>query len=89
MHALVVTVTIHEAQAAQAMLQDQVIPQVSQAPGFVNGYWTRKDDRGSSMIVFESEEAAQSAAEHTQSGGRASDAVSFDDVEVREVVGQA
>ena len=32
-------------------------------PGFVAGYWTRHESRGVGMIVFESEEAAQQAAE--------------------------
>jgi hypothetical protein len=34
MHAVVVRVTISEEGAAMAALRDQVVPQVSQAPGF-------------------------------------------------------
>ena len=34
------------------------VPGVSQAPGFVAGYWTRKDDSGVGMVIFESEDAA-------------------------------
>jgi hypothetical protein len=34
---------------------------VSQAPGFVAGYWTRKDDTGLSMTLWESEDAANQA----------------------------
>ena len=89
MHAVVTNVTVHEEEAAQAMLRDEVVPRISQAPGFVNGYWTRKDDRGTSIALFESEEAAQAVAERMQSVGQASDAVSIDSVEVREVVAQA
>ncbi len=88
MHAVVVSVTINDAEAAEVMLQEQVVPQVKQAPGLVNAYWARSDEgRGGSMIVFESEEAARRAAEQLQSGPPASsDAVTMDSVEVREVV---
>lgn len=37
MHAVVVKVTLQDREAAEAELHDQVIPQVSQAPGFVAG----------------------------------------------------
>jgi hypothetical protein len=70
-------------------LRDDVVPAVSQAPGFVAGYWTRKEgsDQGLSMVVFESEDAANAAAERIPS--MAPDAVNVDDVEVREVVASA
>jgi hypothetical protein len=41
MHAVVVKVTVNEAEVALSVLRDQVVPRVSQAPGFVTGYWTR------------------------------------------------
>ena len=65
MHAVVVKVNIGDPETAQQGLRDQVIPRVSQAPGFVAGYWTRSDDghNGVSMIVFDSEEGARRAAE--------------------------
>ena len=63
------------------------IPRVSQAPGFVAGYWTRKDNKGVSMIVFDSEDAAQAASEQIPSG--MPDSVTLDDIEVREVVANA
>ena len=89
MHAVVVSVTINDQEAAEKMLRDEVVPRVKDAPGLVNAYWARSDDggRGGSMIVFESEEAARAAAEQIQSGPPAnSDAVTMDSVEVREVV---
>jgi hypothetical protein len=58
MHAVVVKVTISNREAAESALRGQLVPRVSQAPGFVTGYWTRKDNTGLSMVVFESEEAA-------------------------------
>ena len=87
MHAVVVKVTINEVDAATTALQEEVVPRASQAPGFVAGYWTRKDNAGLSMIVFESEDAARSVSEQIPSG--MPDAVTLDEVEVREVVAHA
>ena len=89
MHAVVVRVTISDEGDAERALRENVVPSVSQAPGFVAGYWTRKDgsDQGISMTVFESEEAANGAAERVRS--MAPEAVTVDDVEVREVVASA
>jgi heme-degrading monooxygenase HmoA len=89
MHAVVVRVTINDREAATQELRDDVVPAVSQAPGFVAGYWTRKEgsDQGLSMAVFESEDAANGMAERVRS--IAPEAVNVDDVEVREVVASA
>jgi hypothetical protein len=87
MHAVVVNVTVHDREAATASLNDQVVPRVSGAPGFVAGYWVGlPGGKGTSTIVFESEEAASAAAEQLQPPG---DFVSFDSVEVGEVVASA
>ena len=87
MHAVVVRVTISEEGAALAALRDEVVPQVSQAPGFVAGYWTRKDNTGLSMMVFESEDAAQAVSERIP--GTVPEGVTLESVEVREVVANA
>jgi hypothetical protein len=87
MHAVVVTVTVNDREAATNQLRDNVVPGVSQAPGFVAGYWTRKDDSGLSMVVFESEDAAKTMSERVPS--LVSDAVTIKDIEVREVVAHA
>jgi hypothetical protein len=87
MHAVVTTVTISDHEAAEGHLRENVVPEVSQAPGFVAGYWTRKDDSGVAMVVFESEDAAQAMSERVQSMAR--DVVTLDTVEVREVVAHA
>ena len=87
MHAVVVKVTINDLGAANDALREQVVPRVSQAPGFVAGYWTRKDDTGLSMVVFESEDAAQAASEQIPNG--IPDSVNLEDIEVREVVANA
>jgi hypothetical protein len=43
-HAVVTHVTITgDEGAAESQLREQVVPAVSQAPGFVAGYWARKE----------------------------------------------
>ena len=63
MHAVVVRLTVNDREAATSHLREQVVPGVSQAPGFVAGYWTRKDGTGLAFVVFESEEAAKTMSE--------------------------
>jgi hypothetical protein len=87
MHAVVVKVTLQDREAAEAELHEKVIPQVSQAPGFVAGYWTGKDNTGLSMILFESEDAATGASEMIPA--TVPETVTLEGVEVREVVGHA
>ena len=84
MHAVVTRVTINDQEAAESHLREQVVAGVSQAPGFVAGYWTRKDDTGLAMVVFESEEAATGMSERVPS--MLTDAVTLESTEVREVV---
>ena len=87
MHAVVVTVTVNDGEAATSQLRENIVPDVSQAPGFVAGYWTRADDGGLSMVVFESEDAAKAMSERVPS--LVTDAVTIDNIEVREVVAHA
>ena len=87
MHAVIVRVTLNDVEAATSALHERVVPEVSQAPGFVTGHWTRKDNSGLSMVVFESEEAANSASERLKS--TVPDPVTLESVEVREVVAHA
>jgi hypothetical protein len=86
-HAVVVTVTISDQEVAESHLREQVVPAVSQAPGFVAGYWTRKDGSGLGMVIFESEDAAKAMSERVPS--LAPEEVTVKDVEVREVVAHA
>ena len=88
MHAVVVQVTIKDdTGAAESYLREQVVPGVSQAPGFVAGYWTRQESRGVGMVVFESEDAAQAMGERVPS--MIPDMVTLQEVEVLEVVAHA
>ena len=88
MHAVVVKVTISDHEVATSHLREQVVPGVSQAPGFVAGYWTRKDDSGLGVVIFESEEAAEAMSERVPSMAP-EDVVTVEGVEVREVVAHA
>jgi hypothetical protein len=89
MHAVAVRVSILDLESSRQHLREQVIPRVSQAPGFVAGYWTRSEDaqNGLAMVVFESEEAARTAAENIP--GMIPDTVTLQSIEVREVIEHA
>ena len=89
MHAVVVKVSISDFDGGRKMLEEEVVPRIKQAPGFVAGYWTSAEDNsGLSMMVFESAEAADGAAQFIKSQPE-SDAVTIDSIEVREVVASA
>ena len=88
MHAVVTRVTVNDREAATSHLRENVVPGVSQAPGFVAGYWTRGDDgTGLAMVIFESEEAATNMSERVPS--MLTDSVTLENIEVREVVANA
>lgn len=88
MHAVVTTVRIADREKAEGFLREQVIPRVSQAPGFVAAYWTNiGGDRGASMTVYDSEEAAKQAVE--QLVPPPGEIVTIESMEVGEVVAQA
>ncbi len=87
MHAVVVQVTVHDRGAATRALTKHVVPQVSQARGYVAGYWLgMPSGKGLSIAVFDSQDAARTLAEQVQPPG---DFVTFDSVEVAEVVAHA
>ena len=89
MYAVVVRVKLNDLEGAQEVLTSQVVPQVSAAPGFQAAYWTWDDGRtnGLSMAIFDSEDGARAAADRVAS--MVPDAVSLENVEVREVVASA
>jgi hypothetical protein len=89
MHAVVVRVSISDFESAQKGLEEKVVPRVSQAPGFVAGYWTRSDDKsnGQAMLVFESEDAARAVEERINAD--VPDGVTVESTELREVVASA
>ena len=90
MHAVVSIVTINDETTGTARLRDEIVPQVSSAPGFVAGYWVRlPGGKGASIVAFESEGAAQTMVNMIRERPTVDDAVSLDTIEVGEVVANA
>jgi hypothetical protein len=87
MYAVVVNVSINDPDAALKELQEEVVPRAKQAPGFVTGYWTRKDNTGLSMVIFESEEQAQAMGERLPT--MVPQHVKLESIDVREVAAHA
>ena len=87
MHAVVVSATIKDGEVATANLRENIVPRVREAPGFVAGYWVRLEgsDKGRATIVFESEDAARGVKDNLQPAP----GVTFDSVDVGEVVANA
>ena len=87
MHAVVIPVTFEDRAAAQDEL-DELVSRVSATPGFVAGYWVAlSQDNGTSMIVFETEQAAESLA--TIARGAPAGGVTVGNIEVGEVMAHA
>ena len=88
MHAVVVDVSISDVEQAQGELRERVVPMVSQAPGFVSGVWLEHGEgKGHSVVVFETEEAANAMAEQVRSVAPA--AVTVENASVHQVVAKA
>jgi hypothetical protein len=68
MHALLVAVKVDPAgnEAAMRMLNEQVVPTIKSARGFVAGYWMRDEAAGMgySIAVFDGEQAANDARDN-------------------------
>jgi hypothetical protein len=92
MHAIVVTVAIEpgQAEASQAILNEQVVPRVAAASGFSTGFWTQgaAGTDGLSMVVFDTEDNANAAAEMARNMPLPP-GVTMRGVEVRAVVAHA
>ena len=89
MHAVIVSVTINNPDEARENLRDNIVPRVSQSPGFVAGYWYGDGQtKGASTIIFDSEENAQGFVEmvREQPG---TGAATIDSIDVHEVVANA
>ena len=87
MHALMFKVTIHEREEADRLLHEEFVPGMSQAPGFVAGYWVQVgENQGTSVIVFDSEDAVRRIAEQPPPE---TNAFTLDSFEIGEVVAHA
>ena len=88
MHAVVIRVTLSDDDSGSLEeLRQEIVPRVSQAPGFVTGYWVRLEGekQGTSVVVFDSEEQARSAGEQFQPP----EGVTLESLEIGEVVAKA
>src|SRR5208283_651562 len=84
MYAVLIPVTFNDRPAAMAEL-DGLVPQTSAMPGFVAGYWVSlSQDRGTAMVVFDSEDGAQALAAVAK--GAPAGAVTPGTIEVGEVL---
>lgn len=92
MYAVVTNVSIAAGQfdGAQKALKEQVVPRARQAPGFVKGYWTIRDDsrNGTSMTVFQTKQDAENALAMIRSTPRPP-GVTLNSVEVCQIVADA
>ncbi len=85
MHAMTVEVDVRDPEKGRQRLQEDVIPRLASAPGFIAGYWLApQDGRGCSLVVFVSVGEARAVAEQARQSGI--DEVTIVDVQVREVI---
>ncbi|HLM19007.1 MAG TPA: hypothetical protein VK549_14390 [Acidimicrobiia bacterium] len=88
MYAALATVSISDYEHARRMLHDDVLPTVSDIPGFVAGHWLAPvDGVGMEILIFETEDEARAMAAQMPSGRQVNDYVTVQSVEVREVAG--
>ncbi len=68
MHGVVVRVTVNDGEAPTRYLCEDVVPELSQAPGFVSGHWVRLEggNQGTAILISESDHAAGGVAGQVQ-----------------------
>ena len=93
MHAVIVEVDTSGTEREEGIknLRENVVPGVKQAPGFHSGTWLRprEDQKGFSLVLFDSEENARAAAERLEVGSNPVPGVTVERCEVREVAAHA
>ncbi len=94
MHAVLVEVDTSgqpDPQVGLKHLREQVVPGVSQAPGFQAGYWLRPlgDAKGTSLVLFDTAENAEAASRGASVGSSPMPGVTVVRSEVREVAASA
>lgn len=87
MHATVIHADITDLDEAKRGLDEEVIPMIKGAPGFVGAYFVALDDtHGVSIAVFETEEEARAAAPPE---GAEAPGVTMGTMQFGEVIGSA
>lgn len=88
MHAALATVSIRDYEKARRLLHDDVLPTVTDIPGFVSGHWLAPvDGTGMEILIFETEDEARAMAAQLPPGRQVNEFVTVESVEVREVAG--
>ena len=88
MYAAMATVSISDYEKARRVLHDDVLPTVSDIPGFVSGHWLAPvDGTGMEILIFETKDEAQEMAAQMPPGRQVNEFVTVVSVEVREVAG--
>ena len=89
MYAVIVKVSLNNPEGALENLREQIVPRVSQAPGFQAGYWYGDGQtQGNATIVFDSEENARGLVEMIKSQEGPGHAT-IESIDVHEVVAHA
>jgi hypothetical protein len=87
MHATVVHANINDLAEAKRGLDEQVLPTLKSAPGFVGAYFVALDEsHGVSVAVFETEEQAKAGAPPE---GAVAPGVTMDTIQFGVVIGAA
>jgi len=87
MHAIVIHASISDLAEAKRGLDEEVIPMMKGAPGFLGAYFVAVDDsHGVSIEVFETEDQARAAAPPE---GAEAPGVTLDTLQFGEVIGSA
>jgi hypothetical protein len=88
MHAVAASVSIQSGHEDEALefLRTNVVPRVKESPGIVAGYWLAPSGgHGYGLVIYESEDAAQAAVQMAQNSPQP-ESVTFDTIQVHEVV---
>ena len=93
MHAVISQVRIDPSRREEArkLLGEVVVPQAKARAGFSRGTWLRslEDDRGTSVLLFDSEDTARAALEQIRQGPPPGGPSTFVSADLFEVVAQA
>jgi hypothetical protein len=94
MHAVLIEVDTSGQPDPEVGLQyprEQIVPTVSQSPGFQAGYWLRPldDAKGTSLVLFDTKENAEAASQALGVGSSPAPGVTVVRKEIREVAASA
>jgi hypothetical protein len=88
MYAALATVSISDYEKARRVLHDDVLPTVTDIPGFVSGHGLAPvEGKGMEILIFETDDEARAMAAQMPPGRRLNEYVTVESVEVREVAG--